>query len=137
MKIYGILIILLFVLSVNLIAENFVVIVNKANSASSISSADLQNIYSGKKSTWADGKSIVASFNNGSAKDDFLKDGIKKTLPQYQTFWKKAVFTGTGTPPKELDSDAKVKEFVSSNPNAVGFISASALDASVKKLDIK
>lgn len=137
MKIYAILIILLFLLSANLIADNYVVIVNKANSASSISSADLQNIYSGKKSTWADGKSIFASFNNGSAKDDFLKDGIKKTLPQYQTFWKKAVFTGTGTPPKELDNDAKVKDFVSSNPNAIGFISASALDASVKKLDIK
>jgi len=120
------------------LAGDYVVIVNKSNPTGSISSADLQNIYSGKKSSWADGKDISASFNNNSsARDAFLKEGIKKTLPQYQTFWKKAVFTGTGTPPKEHDSDSAVKNYVSSNSHAIGFISSTSLDSSVKKLDIK
>lgn len=128
----------LLVSTMSLIAADFVVIVNKANASAGISSTDLQNIYSGKKSSWADGKGIMATFNNHpDARDTFLKEGIKKTLPQYQTFWKKAVFTGTGTPPKEFDSDTAVKNFVASNPNAIGFISAGSLDGSVKKLEIK
>lgn len=120
-----------------LAAADYVIIVNKANGIGSISSTDLQNIYSGKKTTWSDGKNIAACFNNGDAQADFLKEAIKKTLPQYQTFWKKAVFTGTGNPPKELGSDAAVKNYVANNPNAIGFISASSLDATIKKIDLK
>jgi len=129
---------LILVAAIAMYASDFIMIVNKANNTGEISSADLQNIYSGKKSSWPDGKGINATFNKqAGVSDDFLKDGIKKTLPQYQTFWKKAVFTGTGTPPKELDSDAAVKSYVAANQNAIGFISAGALDGSVKKLNIK
>lgn len=133
-----IIITILFCLTLlSLFAGDFVVVVSKSNPIGSISATDLQNIYSGKKTTWNDGKNIAPVFNNGGVKDDFLKEVLKKTLPQYQTFWKKAVFTGTGNPPKEVDGDAAVKTFLGNNSLGIGFISEGSLDGSVKKIEIK
>ncbi len=114
------------------------IIVNKSNTITEISQLDMQNIYSGKKTTWDDGKPIEAVFlTSNQATDIFLKDVIKKTLPQYTNFWKKAVFTGTGNPPKEFSSAEEMKKFVSTNPNALGFISSSQLDNTLKQIEIK
>jgi hypothetical protein len=44
------------------------------------------------------------------------------------------VFTGKGTPPKEVADDAAVKSFVATTPGAVGYIDESKVDASVKVL---
>ena len=46
--------------------------------------------------------------------------------------WARITFTGKGTPPKELKSDAEVKAFVAANPRAIGYVDASAVDSSVK-----
>ena len=42
-------------------------------------------------------------------------------------------FVGSSTePPKESGSDADIKNLVAQNPNLVGYVDASAVDASVK-----
>lgn len=128
----------IFLLTVLSLNADLAIIVNKANAITEISQLDIQNIYSGKKTSWDDGKPIEAAFlTNNEATDIFLKDIIKKTLPQYTNFWKKAVFTGTGNPPKEFNSPDEMKKFISSNANALGFILNSHVDNTVKKIEIK
>lgn len=51
---------------------------------------------------------------------------------QVRATWARITFTGKGTPPKELKSDAEVKAFVAADPRAIGYIDASAVDPSVK-----
>ena len=46
--------------------------------------------------------------------------------------WARLTFSGKGVPPKELPNSADVKKFVAGNPNAIGYIEKSAVDASVK-----
>jgi hypothetical protein len=41
-------------------------------------------------------------------------------------------FTGSGLPPKELPDDAAVKKAVAADPKAVGYISKSNVDSTVK-----
>ena len=56
---------------------------------------------------------------------------------KFSTFWIKAVFTGTGKPPKEVKTADAVKAFIKENPKAVGYVAAAGLDDSVKQITIK
>ena len=55
-----------------------------------------------------------------------------KSGSQYKAFWSKLVFTGKGKPPKEMSGDAAVIAAVSANPDAIGYVSASAVTDAVK-----
>jgi ABC-type phosphate transport system substrate-binding protein len=44
------------------------------------------------------------------------------------------VFTGRGQPPAELGDSAAVRRKVADNPEAIGYIERSALDASVRQV---
>lgn len=129
--------IILMLIAVNLNAD-LVIVVNKSNTVNEISQLDIQNIYSGKKTTWDDGSPVQAAFlTSTDARDVFLKDVIRKTLPQYTNFWKKAIFTGTGNPPTELNTPEEMKKFIASNSNAIGFLSSTYVDESIKSIEIK
>ena len=133
-----IMIVLVLGLAVPAVAADFVVITHPGNSASSISQQDLKNIYLGKKSRWDDGSTItVMAQKSGSLTDAFISEAVGKTTQQYFIYWRKIVFTGKGTPPMELDSDAQTRAAVASRPGAIGYIAASALDGSVKALTIQ
>jgi len=65
-------------------------------------------------------------------RDEFFAKACKKDPAQVQAVWGKLIFTGTGTPPAEVDSGAAMKKAVAADPNAVGYIDKKDVDASVK-----
>ncbi|MFC5547226.1 hypothetical protein [Massilia aerilata] len=65
-------------------------------------------------------------------RDEFFAKACRKDPVQVQAMWGKLIFTGTGTPPAEVDSAAAMKKAVAADPNAVGYIDKKDLDASVK-----
>lgn len=65
-------------------------------------------------------------------RDEFFAKACKKDPVQVQAMWGKLIFTGTGTPPAEVDSAAAMKKAVAADPNAVGYIDKKDADASVK-----
>jgi hypothetical protein len=65
-------------------------------------------------------------------RDQFYSKVAGKTAMQVKATWSKLVFSGKGIPPKELGTATDVKRFVAANPNAIGYIEKSAVDASVK-----
>ena len=109
------------------------VIVNPANSAD-ISVEDIKGLYSGRQKNFADGKAaLVLSLEDGDpTRSEFNNDALGKTDAQMKAYWSKLLFTGKGTPPKELADDAAVKAAVAADPTAVGYISSSSVDNSVK-----
>jgi len=119
------------------LAADFIVITNKSNPATVISQNDVKNYYLGKKTSWSDGSRVVVfTQNSASMNQDFMKQMIRKSPQQYSTYWKKSLFTGTGLPPNDFTSDDAIKKAVAAQAGAIGYISASALDDSVKQLDI-
>ena len=119
-------------------AADFTVIVNAQNGVSQISKDDLKSIYLGKKSSWPNGGKIEAvMLHEGKAHEAFSNDIVAKSPAQLATFWKSALFTGTGTPPKTVSSDAEVVQAVSSTPGAVGYISAGAATGSAKAVKVE
>lgn len=126
-----------FLFSGSALAADYILIVNKANTTVSVSSKDAKKIYLGKKSSWDDGGRIVLySQQSPELTKAFTEGVVKKSPQQFMVFWKKALFTGTGKPPVEVSSDAEMKKVVAQNPNGIGYINASALDDSVKQLQI-
>lgn len=114
------------------------VIVNNGVSVSSISVADLQNISLGKKTEWGDGRAIVFVVQeSGAAHDAFLSRYVEKSSQQFQTFWKKQLFSGNGKAPDTLSSDAAVLEYVSKTNGAIGYVDSSAVNGGVKVLKVE
>ncbi len=104
-----------------------VVIAHSSVPGDAVDASTLQGIYLGKTSTWSDGSPVApATIKGGDVTDAFLKSYVKKSSSQFASFWKKAVFTGTGTPPKEFGSDAEMVAWVAATPGAVGYVSAGA-----------
>ena len=67
-----------------------------------------------------------------AAREHFYSKPTGKSSAQVKAAWSRLVFSGKGTPPKELGSSADVKKFVAANADAIGYIEKSAVDGSVK-----
>lgn len=119
-------------------AGTVIVIGNKGVGLSSVSRVEIQQIFLGKAITWSDGKKVTPVIQNaGRVQEGFLKNFLGKTPAQFDTFWKQAIFTGTGRPPKSVASDADVVQFVGSTDGAVGYIDSDTPLGDTKKLEVK
>lgn len=110
------------------------VIVHPNSAVTSLSEDDIARLFLGKaKSFPSGGAAVPLNQTEGSAARDKFNEGIcKKNASQYKAYWSQLVFTGKGTPPKDAGDDAAVKTLVAANPNMIGYIDSSAVDASVK-----
>jgi ABC-type phosphate transport system substrate-binding protein len=115
--------------------DPLVIIVNSSNTVSNMSVADLQKIFLGEKNRWPDGKHIlVLMAAPGSAeRAAVLKKVYKMGESDYVKYFIQASFTGdVSAPPKDVSSAAQMKQLISENPGAVGYIRQADADATVK-----
>jgi ABC-type phosphate transport system substrate-binding protein len=119
-------------------SQNIKIIVNKDNDISSISKDQLSRFFLKKSTKWDNGNKVtpVDLTTNSDARESFTKRIHGKSVSAINAYWQKKIFTGKGVPPVELQSDAEIVEFVSSNPGAVGYVSAGANTAAVKVINI-
>lgn len=118
-------------------AGDVVVIVNPSVPESTLSAKEIKDIYLGKKTSWGNGSKINFVVLNGDTHDTFLSTFVKKTAAQFNTFWKKQVFTGKGSPPQAFDSNQAMIDFVSRTPGAIGYVSGSADVSNVKTITVQ
>jgi len=109
-------------------AQSYKVIVNSSNTITSLSKADVSAYLLKKKTKWENGTKVqpVDLTKKSSVRANFSKEVVKKSVPQVQAYWQQAVFAGKGTPPRELQSDSEIINFVKNNPGAIGYVSSSA-----------
>lgn len=103
-------------------AETLYVFSNRDVTDASITQTELKNIYLGKKDKWSDNQKVVCTtLNPGPCFADFIKQYVKISDLQYQNYWKKQIFTGTGQPPRGFDSEADLVDYVSKTTGAIGY----------------
>jgi ABC-type phosphate transport system substrate-binding protein len=109
------------------------VVVHPSNSAT-MSADDVQRLFLGKlKSFPGGGDANPVNLKEGqSTREQFNQGVLGKSESQLKAYWSQLVFTGKGTPPKELDNDDAIKAYVASTPGGIGYIDASKVDGSVK-----
>ena len=49
-----------------------------------------------------------------------------------KTYWAKQLFSGKGSPPREIASAAEMKKAVAADPAAIGYVDRASLDATVR-----
>ena len=117
---------------------DLLLIANEDVAGSELDRETLQAIFLGKKSQWDSGASIVpVSLKGGATHQEFLKAVVRRTPAQYRSFWKRAIFTGTGSPPKSFATEEEVVEFVRTSSGAIGYIDSSTSHEGVKALSIE
>jgi len=110
------------------------VVVNPKSSVGNMTADQVASIFLGKSNALPSGNAAVAVDlpENAAARETFYSKATGKSSAQVKAAWSRLVFSGKGTPPKELGSAAEVKKFVAANPDAIGYIEKSAVDGSVK-----
>lgn len=112
---------------------NVAVIVHPSNAAT-LSQDDINKIFTGRAKNFTDGKAAepVNLAEAVAVRADFDQKALGRSSSQMKAYWSKLVFTGKGTPPKELASEQEVLDAVAKNPAAIGYVSAGAVTGSVK-----
>lgn len=116
-----------------LVVAEVAVIVHPSNAAA-VDQAEITRLFTGRGTTFSGGAKATP-FNlaeSAATRADFDSKVLGKSSSQMKAFWSKLVFTGKGTPPKEMANDAAMKATVAADPTAIGYIDASAVDATVK-----
>ncbi|PLX92975.1 MAG: hypothetical protein C0621_08480 [Desulfuromonas sp.] len=136
-KTLSILTMTLIVMSQIASASEIIFITAKGNPIDSVSTSDLKKIYLGKIAYWDNGLLIRPFLQKDTATTNTLIEEYVEMSPyQYSQYWRKAVFTGKGKPPFEVRNEDLMKKMVGTLEGTIGYISADALDSSVKELKV-
>jgi len=119
-------------------AADIKVIANSSVKASEISSEELKRVFLVKMSSLDDGSHVEPVLERGGATHEtFLKQYLGKTDAALSTYYRSLVFTGKGSMPKILGSDAEVAAYVAKTRGAIGYVSAGASAPGAKALAVR
>jgi ABC-type phosphate transport system substrate-binding protein len=94
------------------------------------STDSLLHIYAMHKKLWSDGTPVrVFSLpTNSVTHREFVNKYLHMQPFQLNRLWHRLVFSGTGSAPKQVASDAQMLEIVKTTPGAVGYVDSSFLN---------
>ena len=104
-------------------------------SGKSVTAAEAAEIFAGNTTTWSDGTKVqLVDQPDTPTGRAFYQKVVKKPMPLVRAQWTKLALSGQALAPKRVADDAAVVELVKRTPGAIGYVSASAVDASVKEV---
>lgn len=116
-------------------AEPLAIIVSSKNANASLSNDQAENVFLGKLDAFPDGSTAVPlDLPKGPVREEFYLKVTGKNPSQVKAYWAKQVFTGSGQPPKEVESSTDLVDLIAKNPNLVGYVEKSKVNSSVKVL---
>lgn len=117
-------------------ASPLVVIVSASSNAPKLNAEQVSAIFMGTVKSFPNGdRAVPVDQSPGSpAYGDFYNQTAGRSEAQIKAYWSRMIFTGKGSPPQDGGDGAAVKKLVGANPNLVGYVDASLVDASVKVL---
>jgi ABC-type phosphate transport system substrate-binding protein len=115
-------------------AAELVVVVSARSPVTTLRAEQVADIFLSEATRFPDGGEVVAlDLPIGSPlRDDFYLKVANRTPALMKAYWTKKIFTGRGQPPRELPNSQAVRKLVADNPNLIGYIERSAIDASVR-----
>lgn len=98
-----------------------------------LSKDQVSDIFLGKAATFpGGGQAVPIEQDEGAQRDVFHSKVTGKDNTKLRAYWSRQIFSGTGNPPKEVPDAAEMKKLVAANPNMIGYLDKSVLDASLK-----
>ncbi len=111
-----------------------VAVVSAKSPIASLSKAQVADIFLGRVSQFPDGMQAVPvdQPEGSAARDEFYLKLAGRSPAQIKAYWSKIIFTGRGQPPKEVPDGIEMKKRIAHDIDAIGYIDASLVDASVR-----
>ena len=69
---------------------------------------------------------------DGPGKAHFYRFLVNKDLADINAYWARLVFSGRTSPPRTFDQTLAVLDYVSENPDAIGYVERTELNPNVK-----
>jgi len=116
---------LLFAGSRSALGSDVKVIANASVKADIISAPELRRIFLQESAALDNGTRVEPIIEkDGPVHKAFLQEYLGRTQEDLQTYYRALVFTGRGSMPKVLGSDADVVAYVARTPGAIGYVSS-------------
>lgn len=111
-----------------------VVVVSSKNPTGNLSKDQVNDIYLGNSKNFPGGGTAqpVDMADGAAEHDTFHKAVTGKSAAQFKAYWAKMVFSGKGTPPKEVGNSGDMKAAIADHPNMIGYVDKSAVDGTLK-----
>jgi hypothetical protein len=105
-------------------AQGYQVIVNTANSATTLPKGEVAALFLKQVTTWPDGTpvAVVDLDTHSSIRSAFSRAVLGRGTNAVNSYWQQQVFNGRAVPPTQRTSDVDVMAFVRDNPNAIGYV---------------
>ena len=129
--------VLVLLSSVGARAADVKIIANSSVASNSISVGEIKDVFLLDKDSLRGSHVEPVLTKGGATHEAFLKAYLGKNDSSLQAFYRGLVFTGKGSMPKALNSDAEVVAYVAKTRGAVGYVSGGASTEGVKVLAVK
>jgi TonB family protein len=128
---------LTILLSAHALAGNVRIIANPSVKAEAISASEIKSVFLEERNSLRDGTHVEPVLSKGGpAHAAFLKDYLGQNDDALQNYYRTLVFTGKGSMPKVLRSDAEVVAYVAKTRGAIGYVSSTAPVDGVRTLAV-
>jgi TonB family protein len=128
---------LMISVSLTAFAGDIKLIANSSVKADTISAGELRRVFLEESNSLGDGTHVEPVLEkDGAVHQAFLREYLGRTDDDLQTYYRVLVFTGRGSIPKNLGSDAEVVAYVARTRGAIGYVSTATSTDGVKTLTI-
>lgn len=120
-------------------ADDFRVIVHPSNPVKSLSPTIVSRFFLEHKPTWPDGTPVkpIDLTPDSLLRSEFSVEILGRDVAAVRAHWRRLIFQGSGVPPPTRKSESEIVQFVSSNHNAIGYVSTRvARSAEVKVVTV-
>lgn len=123
-------------LACHAVLADVVVVVSATGPVTALSNQQIAAIFLGNNTRLPNGEQAVPldQAEGSGTRDEFYAKFTGKSAAQMKAHWSKIIFTGRGQPPKELPA-TEIKKQLGANPNAIGYIEKTMVDATVRVLN--
>jgi len=121
-------------------AKNLSVIVSKESSLFTLSLNTLSKLFLSKTKSLPNGnQAVTLELDNKEYQSLFYQKVTHKNERQLKKYWTTMIFTGRGTPPKQMKTISDVVRYVKENTNAIAYIPSSDIidDKIIVLMEIK
>ncbi|MFZ6801293.1 hypothetical protein [Undibacterium sp. Di24W] len=114
--------------------SDFVVIANLRSGITKMSKDEVINVYMGRNRKLASGiTAMPLDLENPLAvKAHFYSVLVNKDLSEISSYWARLVFSGQGSPPRQVKSQEEAIEIVTRRRGAIAYIERTKIDKRVK-----
>ncbi len=121
-------------LAVVSVRAEVVVVVSAKSTVSQLDKDQVADIFLGNAASLPGGGKAepIDQAAGAAVREEFYTKVTGRNAAQIKAHWAKQSFSGKGAPPKSAASDDELKKLLAANPNAIGYLEKSKVDASVK-----